>query len=212
LALEFFGKDEVAADLRADGEGAGAGDGEAVAVVEGFGAIVVVVGAEQEALRAEGAGFFDGGAEEGLAGADAGVAEDFGLGGAEAGEEVDALELGVGRESVEVGELGSDEHGVADGNVLAGDGERDAGGGFGEVGGVGGSGVLGGAEVDDVGCREHPGVGLEEGGRAYEGECRGVGGSSRAESDGLGGRFAGSDIGGGVGSGFDGVNGHGGSL
>ena len=61
--LEFLGKDEVAADLRADGEGACTGYGEAVAVVEGFSAVVVVVGAEQETLRAEGAGFFDGRAQ-----------------------------------------------------------------------------------------------------------------------------------------------------
>lgn len=212
MALEFLGKDEVAADLRADGEGAGSGDGEAVAVVESFGAVVVVVGAEEQALRAESTGFCNGSAEEGLAGADAGVSDDFGFGRAEAGEEVDALELGVGRESVEVGELGCDEHGVADGNVLAGDRERDAGGGFGEVDGVGGDGVLVSAKVDEVCGGEHPGVGLKESGGAYEGERGSIGGSSRAESDGLGGRFAGSDIGGGVGSGFDGINGHGGSL
>ena len=208
LRLEFLGKDEVAADLRADREGAGAGDGESVAVVEGLGAVVVVVGTEEQAFRTEGAGFFDGRAEQGLAGADAGLADDFGFGGAEAREEVDALQLGIGGEGVEVGELGSDEHGVADRDVLAGDRERDPGAGFREVGSVGGGRVLVGAEVDEVGGGEHPGVGLEESGSADEGEGGSVGCSGRAEGDGLGRGLGGSGVGG---SDFDGVNGHGGS-
>jgi hypothetical protein len=64
----------------------------------------------------------------------------------------------------------------ADGDIRSGEREGDAGGGLGEVFGVGGGGLVLGAEGEDVRAGEHPGVGLEKGGGADEGERGRVGG------------------------------------
>jgi hypothetical protein len=183
-------------------EGAGSGFGEAVAAVKGDGAEISGMGAEEEAGAVEGAGVGDGGVHEGLGGAKVGdrrtVGREDGRG-AEAGEEVDALEFDVGRQDVEGGEFGSTEHGVADGGAGlvgeseggAGDGEGDASVGMLEVVLVGGDGVMLGGMGGDVGAGEHPGEGFEEGGGADEGERGRVGGGGAAESDGFDGIFDG---------------------
>ncbi len=186
---EFLREDEVGAELRADLEGTGAGFDETVAAIEGDGAGVAGVGAEQEAVAAKGVGVGDGGVKQGLRGAEAFFANaklvHDGCG-AEAGEEVDALEFDVGGQDVEGGELGSAKHGVTDGSAAGDRGESDAGCGIGEVGLVGGGDVVFGAVRDDVRAGEHPGEGFEEGGRADEGERGGVGGCGGAEGEGFG--------------------------
>jgi hypothetical protein len=199
--LQGFGEDQVGALLVAYLEGAGAGFEEAVAAVEGDGAEVSGVCAEQQPGTVEGARVGDGGVHEGLGGAKVGDERAGGVRfcerddgrGAEAGEEVDALELDVRRKDGDGGKIGSAEHGVADGCAgfvreaegRAGEGEGDAGVGVGDGAGVGVSGVVFQGVGDDVGAGEHPGEGFEEGGGAEERERGCVGECGAAEGDGL---------------------------
>jgi len=213
---EVFGEDEVAALLGTYEEGAGSGFGETVAAVEGDGSVVGGVGSEEEARAVEGAGVGDGRVHEGLAGALGGVDDG---GAAEAGEEVDSLELDVGGEGGDAGKLGCGEHGEAYGGVWfdveaarrAGEGEGDTRVGVLEVGGVGFGGVIFGGVREDVGSGKHPGEGFEEGSCTNEGEHGCVCGCGAAEGygfDGVDRRWGGSA---GFRFGFDGVNGHGNS-
>ena len=71
--------------------------------------------------------------------------------------------------------------------------------------------MLVGTEVDEVGGGKHPGVGLEERRGADEGQRGSVGCSGWTEGDGLGRGFGWGCVGG-LDVGFDGINGHGGSL
>jgi len=183
--LQITHEQQVAAILGTHPKAAGAGFGEAVAAVKGDGAVVIAVGAEQEPLAAESAGIGDGRIHEGLRGLDAWSVGDRRGGGAEARKEVDALELDIRRVRGNAGEIGRGEHGVANGDVGAGDSEGDAGSRLGEVAGIGLGCVVLGAEGDDVRAGKHPGEGFEDGGGADQRERFGIGERGWAQSDGF---------------------------
>jgi len=186
--LEGKGENQVAAVLIADDEGAGTDLDEAVTAVEGDGALIAGVGAEEQALGAEGTGVRDGGIEEGLAAAQTGdrltgIVEDGSRTGAEARKEIDALEFNVAGADDVGREFRSDHHRKADGHIRSSLGESDTSCGLREVFGVGSSGLVLGAEGEDVRAGEHPGVGLKKSGGADEGERGSISGSGGAKSE-----------------------------
>ena len=213
--LKRLGEDQVAALLATDLKDPGANLDEAVTVVKGNGAQVGGVGAEQESLVTQRARVGDGGVHEGLGWSEVGDGcacrvED--RRGAKARKEVDALELDVGGDDVDGGQLWGAEQHVADDrsgvvrktNSGTRNGDRDAGIGIGEVVCVGVGCVVLERVGDDVGAGQHPGKGFEESSGAGERERGRVGKCGAAERDGLGGVWCRV-----WGAGFDGVDGHG---